>query len=112
MLIEQEDGTYLTGNFDVLCVLYDPVAKRYHAAFFEEKLSPGEGPATKDALGVRLKSKMHHTEGTSDLEMALVHLDDLAAKIKVPVENIWREPRMWDANAVACVWLEPNWKKE
>jgi hypothetical protein len=111
MLIEQEDGTYLAGPFDVLCILYDPVKNRYHAAFFEEKPFAGPVPEVADTEVVRLKSKMHHTEGATDLEGALLHLDEMVRTIRVPPENIWRKPRTWDADLVAAVWIVPNWRK-
>ena len=110
MLIDNGDGTHTAGPLDVLCILHDPVANRYHVAFFEEKPWPGPVPEPEDVKIVRLKSRMHHTEGAPDLEGALVHLDELAASIKVPPENVWREPQTWDAEQVAAVWLVPNWK--
>ena len=111
MLIKQEDDTFLAGPFDVLCILHDPVADRYHAAFFEEHPLPGPVPDPEHTDVVRLKSKMHHTDGAPDLAGALVHLDELAKSIKVPDENIWTKPFEWDAEQMAVVWLLPNWKK-
>ena len=109
MLIENGDGTFIGGPFDVLTILHDRRANRFHAAFFEEKPMPG--PIEKNPTVIRLKSKMHHTGGSPDLEGARKHLDELAEKIKVPEENIWRDPHDWDAQKMAAVWAVPNWKK-
>ena len=109
MIIDNGDGTYTAGPLDVWCVLRDMTTGRFHAAFFEEKPMPGPVPEVKDVTVVRLKSKLHHTEGAPDLAGALDHLDEMVAKIQVPEENVWREPREWDGQQ-GIVWLERNWK--
>lgn len=112
MLINNGDGTHTGGPLDVWCILHNATqgADTYHPAFFEEKPMPGPRPSVQDTKVVRLKSKMHHTEGFPTLEKALVQLDELAAKFRVPNENVWREPVEWDGHE-GLVWLRENWRK-
>ena len=109
MLLKQGDGTYTGGPLDVLCILHDVQRDTYHAAFFEEKPFPGEVPAVGDTSIVRLKSKMHHTGGSPDLEGAKEHLRELSDQIEVPPENIWKDPLTWDGE-VGIVLVVPNWR--
>lgn len=109
MLINNGDGTFTAGPLDVLCILHNVKKGRFHAAFFEESPFPGPVPDVDDVKVVRLKSKAHHTEGAETLEGALEHLDDLAAQIQVPPENIWRKPRKWDGQ-IGIVWITDNWR--
>lgn len=62
---------------------------------------------------VRLKSKMHHTEGAETLEEAREHLADLASKVELPEGNVWDgEDQVRDvAEAGPDVMVAPNWKK-
>lgn len=108
MLINNGDGTHTGGPLDILCILHDVERDRFHAAFAEEMPMPGSVPAVGDMPLVRLKSKMHHTAGAPALEEALVHLDDLAGKIHVPPENVWRDPRPWDGEPF--VTIVANWR--
>ena len=109
MLFRNDDGTYTGGPLDVLCILHDVVRGTYHPAFFEEAPFPGPHQDVQNMKIVRLKSRMHHTTGSSDLPGALVQLDEMITKIEVPSENIWREPRPWDGSQ-GIVWVEPNWR--
>jgi hypothetical protein len=111
MLVKNGDGTFTGGHLDVWCILHDENTGRYHAAFFEEKPMPGPQPELKDIKIVRLKSKMHHTEGAEDLDGANKHLDEFAAKIKVPDENIQRDPIPWDG-IIGIVRVVENWRLE
>lgn len=111
MLIENGDGTYTGGPLDVWCIMHNVEADTYHAAFFEEKPMPGPRPSVEDTKIVRLKSKMHHTEGAPTLEGALKYLDEMTAKVQVPPENIWREPKDWDGE-IGIVWVFPNWRRK
>jgi hypothetical protein len=108
MLIDNGDGSYMTGPLDVLCILHDQTTGRFHPAFFEEAPFPGPRPDLEDLKVVRLKSKMHHTEGAATLEEAMPLLDELAGRIRVRTTNIWRDPRPWDGQ-LAVVWLLANW---
>lgn len=111
MLIEkQEKGKFIGGPLDVLCILHNINTGRYHAAFFEESPLPGPVPDIKNTKIVRLKSKMHHTEGSDTLEGALEHLKKLSEQIEVSEENIWKEPQDWNGD-LGIVWLKDNWKK-
>jgi len=110
MMIQNEDGTCTGGPLDVLCVLHDTANGTFHAAFFEEKPLPGPVKSVEETDAVRLKSKMHHTDGNPTKEEALGVLADLSTKIKIPPENIWTDPIPWDGT-VGIVWLIPNWRK-
>lgn len=111
MMIQNENGTFTGGPLDVLCILNDVTTGRYHAAFFEEKPFPGPVESVKNTDLVRLKSKMHHTEGSDTIEGALEHLVDLSEKLIVPSDNIWKDPIEWDGE-LDMVLLVPNWRKE
>lgn len=90
MLMPNGDGTYTTGPYDLLAIVQNTNTGRYHAYFLEEKPLPswdGSDPV------VRLKSKLHHTEGAVDFEGALVHLADMQKKFNIPNERTWREPK-------------------
>jgi len=109
VLIQNDDGTYTGGPLDVLCLLHNVEARTYHAAFFEESPFPGPIPNVDVTKVVRLKCNMHNTEGSPNLKIAMGHLHELSAKIEVPPENIWMEPRLWNGS-VGLVWVEPNWR--
>lgn len=110
MMIEATNGTFTAGELDVLCILHNVNTGRYHAAFFEEHPLPGEVKSVKETDIVRLKSKMHHTEGSETLEGALEHLEKLSEQIIVPDENIRKEPIDWNGElGVSLVW--ENWRK-
>lgn len=108
MMIPRGDGTYDGGFHDVIMILHDAKTGRFHAAFFEEH------PWCPDSGGsVRLKSKMHHTEGSPTLEGAQEHAKKLAESIHLPPENIWTDKPQegWDAENMAVVWMFPDWRK-
>jgi len=109
MLIANGDGTYIGGPLDVWCILHNVKEGTYHAAFFEEKPMPGPVPDWQDVKVVRLKSKMHHTEGVPTLEEALAQLDEVVPKVEVHPENVWRDPKPWDGE-IGIVWAVPNWR--
>lgn len=112
MLIRHDDGTFTAGPLDVLCILHYVEAGTYHAAFFEERPPPGPPePDFRKLKIVRLRSKMHHTTGAPDLDGANTHLDELATKIKVPDENLWRDPIEWDGTQ-GIVLVRDNWRRE
>lgn len=111
MLIAMNDGTYTGGPLDALMVLRNVETGRFHAAFFEEMPFPGPVIPVDRIEAVRLRSKMHHTEGAETFEQALVHLDDLAKKIILPESNIFRDaPRDWDG--APCIRVVLNWRHE
>lgn len=109
MLIEKGDGTFVGGPLDVVCLLHDQTTGKYHAAFFEEKPFPGPIKPPEKTNPVRLMSKMHHTEGSDDLKVALGHLQELSVKIEVPPENLWIDPYPWNGKQ-GVVWVIENWK--
>jgi hypothetical protein len=88
MLIEQGHGTYVGGPYDVLGIQHT-TRGRYHVAFYEEKPMPG--PVQSQPRILRLKSKMHHTEGAATFEEALEHLEEMAQKIEMDDSRIWRD---------------------
>lgn len=109
MLFRHDDGTFTGGPLDVLCIFKNIHTGRYHAAFLEEKPMPGPVKSVADTQVVRLKSTMHHTEGSDTLEGALIHLNELSIQIKLPEENVWKDPIDWDGNP--AVLLKSNWRK-
>lgn len=121
MLIQNEDGTFIAGPLDVLCILHDKKKGSYHAALLEEDPFPGPVPDIRETKIVRLKSKMHHTQGASTLEEAKKHLKELSERVKVPEGNIWDNPSdsplkpylgSWSRDDYAFVVVVPNWRKQ
>lgn len=110
MLIENGDGTYTGGPLDVLVILYDVNTKRFHAAFFEERLFPGPTPSVEETRSVRLVSKMHHTGGSETLHGAQRHFDELTAKILLPDSNVVRDRAFPWGGEQGVVWLLGNWR--
>jgi hypothetical protein len=98
MLISNGEGTYTAAALDVLMILHHVEAGTYHVAFFEEAPPPEPVQDVAAVRAVRLRSKMHHTTGAPSLEGAQGYLDELAAKIQVPPDNIWRDkpPYPWN----------------
>lgn len=110
MLFERNDGTCAAGDLDVLCLLHDVTTGLYHAAFFEESPVPGPVKPVQEMTFIRLKSRMHHTQGAKTEAEGRGQLFELSQKIAVPSENIWDNPLPWDGKT-PVVWLGPNWKK-
>jgi hypothetical protein len=57
---------------------------------------------------VRLKSKMHHTEGADTLDGAKAHYGQLRDDIKIPDLNASDTPIGWDGE-MGLVWAVENW---
>lgn len=104
MLMPNGDGTYTGGNQDIICILNDVNTGKYHAAFFEESPLPG---GNEEVGFLRLKSKMHHTQGAETIEDAFKHVDDMRQKVHVSDDNVWREPKDWDGTQ-GLVWVVPK----
>lgn len=112
MLLAKGDGTHIaTSSADLFCILHDKKAKRFHVAFFEESPMPGPIREVKDLEVLRLKSRMHHTEGAPTLKEAKVHLAELRRKIEVSDLSVLEEPLPWDGQ-VGIVLLSVNWVRE
>lgn len=111
MLIANSDGTFTAGPLDVLLILMDTARGTYHAAFLEESMFPGAILDVADTKLVRLKSKMHHTQGSTTFEGARVHLDELAKKIEVRDGNLCRDHvSPWNGSPFSAV--VPNWVRD
>ncbi|MGD9161860.1 MAG: hypothetical protein PVG39_25845 [Desulfobacteraceae bacterium] len=111
MLFESEDKTYYTGGpLDVIRILHDVTKNTYHAAFLEEHPLPGEVKDIDEIDVIRLISKMHRTEGSLSIEEELPHLEDLASKIHLREENIWRNPIDWNGMK-AENFIVGNWRR-
>jgi hypothetical protein len=104
-------GTYTAAALDVLMILHYVVSGTYHVAFFEEAPPPGPVQDVATVRAVRLRCKMYHTTGASSLEGAWAHLDELAAQIRVPSENVWRNkpPYPWNGRQSITLVVN-NWR--
>lgn len=112
MLMPTTDGTFMAGPFDVLCILHRSDLGRFHVCFMEEQAFPGPyQDRLEGATVIRLRSRMHHTEGAPTLEGALVHLAEMRKKINVLPTNIWLLPREWDGSE-GFMWICDNWLKD
>lgn len=111
MLIKTGDGTYMAADLDVIMILHHVVAGTYHVAFFEEARFPGPARDVATTRVVRLRCRMHHAVGAPSLEDAWGHLDELAAKIQIPPENVWRHktPYPWDGRYGVTL-VVGNWR--
>ena len=108
MLIDNGDGTHTGGPLDMHLVLHDVTTDRFHPAFFEEHPMPGLVLPSEEVETIRLKSKMHHTEGFATKEEAIANMkDDLAQKIQLLPLNVVEEPVEWDGQ-VGIVLLATN----
>jgi hypothetical protein len=110
MLIVRGDGNFDGGIFDVICLLRNVNTGHYHTCFAEEMPLPG--PMEPNPTLIRLKSKMHHTQGAPDLVQGIKYLEKLASKIILPAENILREPIDWNGwgGDGTFVIFVPNWR--
>jgi hypothetical protein len=113
MLLANGDGTYTAGPLDVIGILKDASTGRFHACIWLEHPLPGGGPPSNI---VRLKSKMHHTEGAATWEVALKHVQELCRKIVIDDDNVWIKPeqvveRDFSIAGYADVMIVPSWKK-
>ncbi len=111
MLIQTEDPkVYRGGPLDVICILHDTQNNTYHPSFLEEKPLPGPVPSVKDTTIVRLKSRMHNTEGFRSFEEAVQNVkEEFAKQILLSEENLWiQKPMEWDGEAFTM--MVPNWK--
>lgn len=110
MLIPAGDGTFTGGLLDVLVVLHDVGADTYHAAFYEERPMPGPIGSVDQEPYVRLRSKMHHTQGSTTFEGALVHLDEVARRIVLDDANVYRAAAVpWDGEP--NMMIVENWRR-
>lgn len=110
-----DERGHFGGPLDVLLIQHDLTTGRYHPAAYEEKPMPGPIRQVSEMTTVRLKSKMHHTQGFGTLEEARQYLlDDLATKIEVPEGNVWPdEERLRPVEAAGPdVLILPNWTLE
>lgn len=103
---------FTAGPLDVLCVLHDTMTDRYHLAFFEEAPTPGPVPPFDEMELVRLKSKMHHTQGAESMAEALLHMDEMLANdIELPESNICRDAAMPWGGDLGITLMVRNWRK-
>ena len=110
MLIDNGNETYTVGEADIICILKLPT-NTYHVAFFEEHPLPGQVKPIGELDFLRLKSKMHHTQGSPTLEGAQVHLDEMRGKLIIPDANVLKE-RAISVEDPVNTWVLPNWIKD
>lgn len=103
---------YSAGPLDVVLVLRDVNSDRYHLAFFEHHPMPGPIVQYGELEVVRLKSKMHHTEGAETLEGALKVMDEfLTQSVHVFDGNAFRGGAIeWDGE-IGIVCIASNWRR-
>jgi hypothetical protein len=107
MRIRNDDGTIITGPFDVLLILQNEKTGRFHVCFAEEHPLPG--PIEEHPKFLRLKSSLVHTGGAATLDEAKVQLAELRKRLIVLDENVFPEPREWDGEPFST--LMTNWRK-
>ncbi len=91
----------------MICILKLPTGT-YHSTFFEERPLPGPVASVSDTKLVRLKSKMHHTQGSPTLEGAKEHLAQLRERIKVEDRNVLADAAV-EVDDPVDVWMIENW---
>lgn len=109
MLIDQGDGTFLAGPADIMCILGLPSGK-FHVAFFEEKPMSGPVRPIEELAVIRLKSKMHHTQGASTLEGAREQIRELRERIVITDGSVMTDEVITVEDPVST-WILPNWIK-
>lgn len=109
MLIDNKNGTYTAGQADIIVILHLP-SGTFHPAFFEEHPLPGQTKPIIEESFLRLKSKMHHTQGALTLEGAQKLLDEMRDKIILPDANVIRDKAI-DVMEPVNTWILPNWIK-
>lgn len=114
MLVQHtgETPVFTAGPLDVVLVLKDVNTGRFHMAFFVKSPMPGPFAPYGELTIVRLKSKMHHTEGAETFEEALGHMDKfLAQNVLVDPLNIYREAAIeWDGQ-LGIICIVNNWRR-
>lgn len=110
MIINNGDGTYTMGPADVICIFRLP-SGWYHMAVLEENPMPGPIKPIGECDFIRLKSKMHHTEGAETLEGAQQHLLELRKQIKIGDANVVSDAAL-DISDPVTVFPVRNWTKE
>lgn len=109
MLIQESKTTFIGGSLDVICILHNIESSTYHAAFFQEQSLTGPIKSVRETDVVRLRSKMHHTKGSTTLEEAIAEVDNLSVRIKLPEDNIWKNPIEWNGK-IPITMVVPNWR--
>lgn len=110
MLIPKEDGSYLGGPADVICIVKVP-AGTFHVSFWEECPMPGPVLPIEELEFIRIKSKMHHTQGAPTLEAAQSQLHEMRKKIELPDANIVLNCAIEVEDPVVVMVL-PNWIRQ
>lgn len=110
MLMDNGDGTYLTGPLDALIILQHQETDLFHVAFFQEHSFPGPYVPAEKVKIVRLIAHSHHTEGAATMQEALVQREELRQRVQVPKTNLFDEVVAWDG-ALGAVLIYPNWLK-
>ena len=102
----------VAGPFDLIGIVKNTKTGRFHAYVWEESPLPGGDNADSDV--VRLKSRMHHTEGAETFERALEHVADLRKKIQIKDANVRTAEVMkekdFSEEGFADVMLLSRWK--
>ena len=107
----QNGDSLVAGPLDVVCIRKHSKTDRFHAFFYEEKPLPGPTKSSEETNPVRLKSKMHHTQGFDTFDEAKAEIDEMREKkkLKIDDENVWTESALdWngDVEQVAV----KNWR--
>ncbi len=110
MFFETDTGL-IAGPYDAIGIVKNIATGRFHTFVWEEKPLPSNG-----ASFVRLKSKMHHTEGAPTFEEAIAHVAELRKKIEISDDNVWILPsevieKDFTETGYLDVMFLPDWKK-
>jgi len=108
-MLNNGNGTFTGGPLDKIIILRDINTGRFHVCFMEEMPFPGPIKEVELTEIVRLKSKMHHTEGTATIDEAKVEMAKMKAKLVLPPENYDIDPVDWDG-IIPIVAVVPNWR--
>jgi len=100
MLVRRKNG-YLTGPFDILCVLHDVKRCRFYPAFLEERWPDNKTPDPSYPF-VWVTSRLVHREGFAEEMEAFRYLREELAQVYC-CANLWEKPLSWTGEVLRQV---------
>lgn len=107
MIILNSNSTCSCGNADIICILKLPTGT-YHVAFYEEVPMPGPIKPISELDFVRLKSKMHHTQGAATIDGAREHAKMLRENLIISDANVYLDEAIEIEDPISHFFV-PNW---